>query len=83
MIYEEKLQCNVHKLTYDDRLRKGKLFMPADNSCDGPACIERFKAIDPEVREIETFAGTDTDTLYMRDGDMWITRACWRGRRAK
>jgi hypothetical protein len=83
MIYEKKLLCNVHKLLYDYRLRKGKLFMPANNSCDKTACIEMFKAIDPEVREIETFAGTEVDTLYMRDGEMWITRACWRGRRAK
>jgi hypothetical protein len=39
--------------------------------CDMSGCIIFFEAIDPEVLEIETFAGDERDTAYVRRRQGW------------
>ena len=55
--------------------------MESGNCCDMNGCIALFEAIDPLVKQIETFAGAKCDTTYVRrekgwrpiggDGSLW------------
>jgi hypothetical protein len=64
--------CSVSGLTYDFENRHGALIMPAHCCCDMMGCINVFRAIDPEVREIKTYSGDATDTRYERnDQGQW------------
>jgi hypothetical protein len=82
MILDNRLGCYVNRLQYDFNTRKGQLFMGPKNCCDASGCIELFKAIDPEVKEIETFEGANADTVYLLRGGEWCSRAA-QGRWAK
>ncbi|MGA0615619.1 hypothetical protein [Paracoccus sp. KR1-242] len=72
MIFEPRLQCYVSELRYDWNTRRGVLHMPEEGDCtDMKACINLFRAIDPEVKLIETFGGGVPDTVYHRKRDRW------------
>ena len=48
--------------------------MPPVTCCDMEGCINLFRAIDPGVRRIETYAGGQCDTFYWRDDrDRWCS----------
>ena len=66
--YDERLMCNVQKLAYDFCTQTGRLDFPEGDCCDMSGAIALFTAIDPGVRQIETFAGGKPDTVYQRDG---------------
>jgi hypothetical protein len=69
--YRQDLWCFVRGLAYDFQTRTGKLVM-GDQSCtDMSACMALFKAIDPNVQCIGTFAGDKPDTLYRLRNDEW------------
>jgi len=46
--------------------------MPPVTCCDMEGCINFFRAIDPGVRRIKTYASGQRDTFYWRDArDRW------------
>jgi hypothetical protein len=63
------LQCSVRQVLYDFRTRTGRLDFPTGDCCDMSGAIALFKAVDPSVRVIETFAGGEPDTVYRLDGE--------------
>lgn len=64
--------CSVDSLGYDFEGRKGQLVMPPHCCCDMMGCINAFRAIDPEVCEIKTYADDKSDTRYERnDRGQW------------
>jgi len=67
-----ELDCRVRNLAYDFESRTGRLDMPPVCCCDMSGCINLFRAIDPDVRRIETYSGGLRDTFYERNGeDQW------------
>lgn len=66
MPYNAQLQTSVERLEYDFNTKIGRVFMPCDCCTDMRGAIKLFKAIDPEVLRIETWAGTDRDAFYSR-----------------
>ena len=69
--YHTGLQCCVLTVRYDYRTRHARLDMEDGDCCDMTGCIAFFKAIDPQVRMIETFSGPERDTSYVKQGDSW------------
>lgn len=70
--FHPDLQCFVLELRYDYEQRIGIATLGNDQSCtDMSGCIKTFKAIDPEVRQIQTFAarGAKADVVYTRDNE--------------
>jgi hypothetical protein len=56
----------------------------ADGYTDMTACIDYFKAIDPEVRLINTIVNRKPDTSYiLRDVDKWEAQPALLLRRAR
>lgn len=67
--FHPKLQCYVLELRYDYEQRIGVAVLGSATSCtDMGGCIAAFQAIDPEVRQIQTYAdrGRKPDTVYTR-----------------
>lgn len=70
--FHDKLQCFVLELKYDYEQRIGIAILGNDQSCtDMSGCIETFKAIDPEVKQIQTYAdrGRRADVIYTRGNE--------------
>jgi hypothetical protein len=65
--WSPKLCCSVRSITYDFQTRTGRLDMPPITCCDMTGCINFFRAINPQVRRIETYAGGRRDTFYQRN----------------
>jgi hypothetical protein len=40
--------------------------MVAGHCCDMPGCIALFQRIDPHVQHIDTYAGDERDTVYVK-----------------
>lgn len=69
--FRDDLGCFVKTVEYDFATRRGRLVM-GDRSCtDMSACIALFKAIDPKVEIICTFAGERADTIYALRNREW------------
>ena len=68
-VQRQDLMCQVVSLSYDFDKRAGSLNMAERQSTDMTACVRLFTAVDPEVRRIDTFAGTKPDTIYKRTDD--------------
>lgn len=66
---DAKLGCDVREIAHHFDGHTGILHMAPGNNCDMEACIEVFKAIDPEVKLIITIAGGQMDTIYKRTAD--------------
>jgi hypothetical protein len=75
--WHEGLACLVRSLSFDFANKRGELHLPPNCCCDMSGCIAVFQAIDPEVKEVQTFAGKEPDTRYWHclDEDRWI--ASW------
>lgn len=71
--FHKQLQCCVRRVSYDFESKAGRVDM-VDGSCtDYTGCIEFFKALDPDVTLIETFAGGQKPvTRYERVANKWI-----------
>lgn len=69
--YVDILRTSVKTLVYDYAKRQGTLHMPAGCSCDMSGCAALFAVIDPDVRRIETYAGTNVDAVYVRESGHW------------
>jgi hypothetical protein len=69
--YHRSLQCCVLSVSYDFRTRAGRLDMEAGDCCDMSGAIAFFAAIDPQVCKIETFAGAERDTAYLKRREGW------------
>lgn len=76
MRFNSLTQCYVSHLSYDFESRSGELHMGELSSTDMRGCIELFKAIDPEVREIRTYRAVGrADTSYHLERGKWAARA--------
>jgi hypothetical protein len=74
-VWREDLQTYVSSLTYDFTTRIGRLIMLPDCCTDMRGVIVLFERIDPRVACVETFAGEQPDTIYLRRGNTWQPRA--------
>lgn len=70
-VRHDGLMCRVRRLEYDFETRRGALFLPPCNCTDMGGCIALFRRVDRHVKRIETWAGTDQDTTYVRGADGW------------
>ncbi len=73
-LFRSDVKCSVRKLTYDFEERVGHLFLEDGNCTDMSGCIKLFRAIDPEVVGILTFAGGRKDTGYFLANGKWQSR---------
>jgi hypothetical protein len=71
--FHHGMQCCVRSVSYNFRDLTGRLDMEDGDCCDMSGCIEFFQALDPGVRLIETFSGSERDTAYIRS-----PRGVWR-----
>jgi hypothetical protein len=70
MAYQHpQLQCKVEKIEYHYELKYGLIVMPPYNCTHMPAAIELFERIDPNVTCIQTIAGSQQDTRYVKRPD--------------
>ena len=65
-MWSDLTQCDVRSVEHRPPERRGVLHMPPDTCCDMCGCIALFEGIDPNVALIETFAGGERDTAYVR-----------------
>ena len=69
MTFHLTLQCDVLRVEYNFNSQAGTLYLE-DHSCrDMIGCINFFRSIDPEVKQIITFSGDREDTGYTRTTD--------------
>lgn len=73
MTYSEQLVCSPLTLSYDFRTRTGTLMLEDGHCCDMRGCIDMFKAIDPAVKRIDTYSGSEPDTSYHLGASGWHT----------
>ena len=70
LVYHTGLQCYVAKIEYKPQARIGILYM-SFGCCDGDACVQLFRSIDPKVERIQTVVMDcgyyRPDTFYTRD----------------
>lgn len=64
--FDARTQCHVLDWGYQRVRLRGLLYMPKNECCDMRGCIETFQDIDPNVREIHTFAGGEASVRYAR-----------------
>jgi hypothetical protein len=64
-LFRPDLKCFVLAVSYDF-LKHGRLDMPSAECCSMGGCIDLFQKIDADVQRIETFAGGERDTTYIR-----------------
>jgi hypothetical protein len=68
----------VDRVLYDFTERIGQVAMPPNCCTDMEGAIEFFTRIDPDVLEVQTFAGGALDTVYVRTdterGSGWNAR---------
>jgi len=69
--YRCDLQCEVIDLSYDFEKCVGTLQVAPFQSCEMSTCISLFERIDPEVKQVVTFAGSAPDTTYRRSAGGW------------
>jgi hypothetical protein len=72
MAHRSDFQCDVKSVAYDFQTRTGTLRMAADHCCDMAGCIAFFVRVDPAVSRIDTFSGSNPDTIYARTNGHWM-----------
>jgi hypothetical protein len=71
-LHDPRLGCTPYEVHYDFKERHGTLIMGERNCTDMGACIRLFRAIDPKVEFIQTYADEEIDTGYLRhEDDTW------------
>lgn len=73
-VWREDLKTSVTKLAYDFAARTGTLSLPPLCCTDMTGAIALFQRIDPQVEQIETFAGGQRDTTYALVFGQWQAR---------
>lgn len=68
------LMCEVCSVFYNFEQRAGRLSLPINNSTDMSGAIKFIRKIDPEVQQIEVYAGGVLDGAYVLDGESNLTR---------
>lgn len=72
-VFNEALACYVISLYYNFFAQRGNLYLPEGNCCDMTGCLELFKEIDPNVKDIHVFSGDELDTIYTKYHGQWIS----------
>jgi len=67
-----ELQCQAQFLGYDFDTRVGRLVLAEGECVDMTGCVSIFERIDPNVRQIQTVAGEELDTVYTRTTAGWL-----------
>jgi hypothetical protein len=70
-VFHRGLVCFVTGLAYDFAAKAGRLDMGPISCCDMDGCIALFRAIDPSVTTIATFADGARDTRYEKVEGRW------------
>lgn len=73
-LYNSQLQCYVHEIHYSFENKIGALIMGNNSCCHMPGCIDYFKSIDPNIKEIQTYAGKTLDTVYIMNNNDWTAQ---------
>lgn len=74
VIYHCLLMTTIRRMSYDFERRLGVLYLPEGVCTDMTGAIRFFTRIDPEVQQIQTYAGPERDTIYTRTGKQWEAR---------
>jgi len=74
VVYHCLLMTTVRRMSYDFERRVGALYLPEGVCTDMGGAIQFFKRIDPEVEQIQTYAGPERDTISTRTGKQWEAR---------
>jgi hypothetical protein len=70
-VWHAGMQCFVVSRSYDRQAHRGRLMMENGNCCDMSGCIKVFETIDANCQLIETFAGSQRDTIYVHRSGQW------------
>jgi hypothetical protein len=62
--YHCELMTPVRRMTYEFEQRLGVLYLPPYCCTDMAGAIALFRRLDPEVQQVQTFAGSERDTVY-------------------
>lgn len=72
MFRDDRLMCRVANLSYSFSAHLGEIWLAPGDCCDMKGCIALFEAIDPDVKSITTYSGTERDTVYDKNSEKWI-----------
>ena len=79
-----QLCCTLVRVEVDFERHRAVLHLPESECTDMTGAIDYCRAIDPDVRSIQTMSGHDPDTLYQRSDGEWLAishgAVMWRGR---
>lgn len=79
-VYHKLVMAHVERMTYDRETRSGVLYIAPHEAPDMGGTIELFEGVDPDVRLVDVYSGTEPDTRFLRrHGDDWDP-ICMRGR---
>ena len=67
----KELKCEVSRIEIIPAMRLVRFWLPALNCTDMGGAIRVATRHCPAVSRIETFAGNEPDTVYMKSGDAW------------
>lgn len=70
-LWNEAMQCFVLRIEVDFQHHRAIARLAEHNCCDMYGAIETVQSLDPQVREIHTFSGTEPDTVYFLSGKEW------------
>jgi hypothetical protein len=77
VLHKETMCCAV-SMAYNFCTLKGEVVL-AEGCCgDMSSCINLFKAIDPRVREIQTYRGEKAARLFRKEDDGWTPVDTWK-----
>ena len=73
---ESLLVCGIERFEVDFISHKVSLFLPINHCVDADGAKKFSASVDPEVKIIETYAGTKRDTcyLFLPGPKIWITQ---------
>ena len=71
-VFDTRLHCFVDEIKYNFLTCIGEVHMPECNCVDSTGCAELFDGIDPNVKEIRTYAGKMLDTVYGKANGKWV-----------
>jgi len=64
-LFNHKLSCCVYAMQYLFPEKVGFITFATGECCDMTSCLSLFKAIDPKIRQIQTYSGDKKDTCYL------------------
>lgn len=72
-VFSETLACYVISVYYNFFAQRGNLYLLENNVPDMSGCLQLFRSIDPNVKDIDVFSGDELDTVYTKYHGQWIS----------